>query len=334
MATSQSQTRDTPGTIEVSIIVVSYNTREMTLECLRSVVAQSPELGFEVLFIDNQSTDGSFEAVQSEFGADDRFQIVASDENLGFARANNVMAKRARGRRLLLLNPDTVVLDRALETLNAFADERSDCGIWGGRTVQGRRRHARPQVLLGGSDAAWGLLQNGRTLEGLLSERILQPTRLRSSGNAIRSATWGYVTGCLLLIDRSLWERLDGFAPRILHVRRGGGAVSTEPNHWGRSRSSRPEAAIIHYVGASATTSWQTKVKVSRGEITLMRLHWSKSAAFLGRELIRAATAYRAIVFWAISKVRPNEGSRNQASDWKNIWGARTEWLPGYDSKD
>ena len=332
MATPQSQTRDTPGTIEVSIIVVSYNTREMTLECLRSVVAQSPELGFEVLFIDNQSTDGSFEAVQSEFGADDRFQIVASDENLGFARANNVMAKQARGRRILLLNPDTVVLDHALETLNAFADERSDCGIWGGRTVQADGVTLDPR-------SCWADL----TLRGVFFRTIGLSKAFSGSEffNPQSFGEWqrdsvryvGYVTGCLLLIDRSLWERLEGFAPEFFMYGEEA-ELCLRAKSLGAKPIITPDASIIHYVGASATTSWQTKVKVNRGEITLMRLHWSKSAAFLGRELIRVATAYRAIVFWAISKVRPNEGSRNQASDWKNIWGARTEWLPGYDSKD
>ena len=323
---------DAPDRIDVSIIVVSYNTREMTLECLRSVVAQSPELKFEMLFIDNQSTDGSFEAVQSEFGSDDRFQIIASDENLGFARANNVMAKRARGRRLLLLNPDTVVLDRALEKLNAFADERSDCGIWGGRTMKADGVTLDPR-------SCWADL----TLRGVFFRTVGLSKTFSASEffNPQAYGRWkrdsvryvGFVTGCLLLIDRSLWERLDGFAPEFFMY-----GEEAELCYRAKSLGAKPiitpEAAIIHYVGASATTKWQTKVKVCRGEITLMRLHWSKPAAFLGRELIRAATIYRRIAFWAISKVRPNEESRNRASDWKHIWAARSEWLAGYRSND
>jgi GT2 family glycosyltransferase len=330
MATSHSEKRDAPGSIDVSIIVVSYNTREMTLECLRSVVAQSPELEFEVLFIDNQSTDGSFEAVESEFGSDVRFQIIASDENLGFARANNVMAKQARGSRILLLNPDTVVLDHALEKLNAFADERSDCGIWGGRTVQADGVTLDPR-------SCWADL----TLIGVFFRTIGLSKAFSASEffNPQSFGEWqrdsirhvGYVTGCLLLIDRSLWERLNGFAPEFFMYGEEA-ELCVRAKSLGAKPIITPEATIIHYVGASATASWQTKVKVNRGEITLMRLHWSKSAAFLGRELIRAATAYRAIVFWVLSKVRPNEGSRSRADDWKHIWAARSEWLAGYES--
>ena len=332
MSTSDSKSRDAPEDLDVSIIVVSYNTREMTLDCLRSVVAQSPDLDFEVLFIDNQSTDGSFEAVESEFGSDARFQIVDSDENLGFARANNVMAKRARGRRLLLLNPDTVVLDRALERLNAFADERSECGIWGGRTMKADGVTLDPR-------SCWADL----TLRGVFFRTIGLSKAFSGSEffNPHAYGDWqrdtvrhvGFVTGCLLLIDRSLWEKLEGFAPEFFMYGEEA-ELCLRAKSFGATPIITPEAAIIHYVGASATTKWQTRVKINRGEITLMRLHWSKTAACLGRELIRVATAYRRIVFWAISKLRRTEHNRNRASDWKNIWAARSEWLAGYRSSD
>ena len=105
----------------VSVLIVSYNTREMTLECLRSVVSETPELDYEVLVLDNCSTDGSFEAMIDEFGDRPGFTIEHATENLGFAGGNNLLAETARGEYLLLLNPDTVVLDRAIECLVEFA---------------------------------------------------------------------------------------------------------------------------------------------------------------------------------------------------------------------
>ena len=80
-------TTDEARPVSVSIMVVSYNPREMTLECLRSLKEQSKDLDYAVLFIDNDSEDGSFEAVSEEFGDDPRFHR----ENLGFANANNVL---------------------------------------------------------------------------------------------------------------------------------------------------------------------------------------------------------------------------------------------------
>src|ERR1700761_6174204 len=96
--------------LDLTIIIVSYQTRDMTLACIRSVIEQTAT-SYEIIVLDNGSTDGSADAIRRNFP---NITLIASEENLGFARANNVAAARARGRRLLLLNPDTVVLDHAI----------------------------------------------------------------------------------------------------------------------------------------------------------------------------------------------------------------------------
>src|SRR5216684_4319228 len=103
--------------IDVSVIVVSYNTREMTAEAIRSLLEQCSGLSIEVLVVDNASSDGSAGMIRDQFP---QVTLTALTENIGFARANNLAAKRARGDYILLLNPDTVVLDRAVERLVAF----------------------------------------------------------------------------------------------------------------------------------------------------------------------------------------------------------------------
>ena len=77
----------------VSILVISYNTREMTLACLASVVAET-SVPYELIVLDNASTDGSTEAIAAAFPD---IQLIASADNLGFARGNNVAARKARG---------------------------------------------------------------------------------------------------------------------------------------------------------------------------------------------------------------------------------------------
>src|SRR4030095_9246882 len=101
----------------VSIIVVSYNTRDMTLHCLRSIFDQTRQ-PFELIVVDNASMDGSACAIATEFSD---IQLLAESQNHGFAKANNLAARRARGEYLLLLNPDTIVLDGAIDRILDFA---------------------------------------------------------------------------------------------------------------------------------------------------------------------------------------------------------------------
>jgi len=84
--------------IELSIIIVSFNTREMILECLRSIEAQTRHTSYEIIVVDNMSTDGSAEAIGREFP---NSRVMALAENLGFAGANNLAAASARGRQIL-----------------------------------------------------------------------------------------------------------------------------------------------------------------------------------------------------------------------------------------
>ena len=122
---------------ELSIIVVNWNTREITLECLRSLYRETRDTDFEVLLVDNGSADGSADAIAAEFP---QVRLLREAVNHGFAKANNIAAELARGRYLLLLNSDTVVLDLAIDKLMHFARATPQAGIWGGRTLFGDRR--------------------------------------------------------------------------------------------------------------------------------------------------------------------------------------------------
>jgi GT2 family glycosyltransferase len=117
----------------VSILVISYNTRDMTLDCLRSVVAQTT-VPYELIVLDNASRDGSAAAIAAAFPG---IRLIASETNLGFSRGNNVASREARGKYLLLLNPDTLVLEQAVDRMVGFAERTPEAGIWGGRTLSG-----------------------------------------------------------------------------------------------------------------------------------------------------------------------------------------------------
>jgi GT2 family glycosyltransferase len=105
--------------MDVSIIVVAWNVRELLGDCLRSVYEQTKGIDFEVIYVDNASTDGSVEMVRKEFP---QARIIENKQNNGFIKANNQGIEIATGRYVLLLNSDTIVLDNAIAKTAQFAD--------------------------------------------------------------------------------------------------------------------------------------------------------------------------------------------------------------------
>jgi GT2 family glycosyltransferase len=110
----------------ISVITVSWNTRDLLRECLRSLVSELDGLDAEVFLIDNASHDGSAEMVRCQFP---EIKLVANASNRGFAAANNQALKTASGEFVLLLNPDTVVHKGAIRTLLQFMQAHPKAGI-------------------------------------------------------------------------------------------------------------------------------------------------------------------------------------------------------------
>jgi GT2 family glycosyltransferase len=99
----------------LSIIIVNYNTKELTLACLKSIFDNlGTSISYEVIVVDNGSHDGSQEAIRTFFATRDTARLIEANENLGFAKANNIGIKKASGKQVLLLNSDTYLVDDSL----------------------------------------------------------------------------------------------------------------------------------------------------------------------------------------------------------------------------
>lgn len=118
--------------LDVSIVIVNWNTRIILRDCLNSIYEQTKNISFEVLVVDNASSEGSVEMVKSEFP---QVYLIANLENKGFAAANNQGMAKAKGRYILLLNSDTIILDKAIEKTVSFADFHPEAGIVGCRVL-------------------------------------------------------------------------------------------------------------------------------------------------------------------------------------------------------
>ena len=112
----------------VSIIILSYNSLKFLKKCLRSVLSTEYN-NFEVILVDNASTDGSIEYVEKKFGHDYRLNIIRNERNLGFAEGNNVGARVARGNYVVFVNSDTVVDPNWLNELVNVMEENPAIGV-------------------------------------------------------------------------------------------------------------------------------------------------------------------------------------------------------------
>ncbi len=125
---------DPAAAVDLSIVIVSWNTRKVLQECLASVVKGLDDLNVELFVVDNASSDGSAEMVDAEFPG---VTLLVNEENRGFARANNQAIRLARGRHVLLLNSDTVVLQDVLPRSVEYMDGHADVGVMGCRVLNG-----------------------------------------------------------------------------------------------------------------------------------------------------------------------------------------------------
>ncbi len=124
--------------MELSIIIVNFNTRKLTLDCIKSILVYPPKVGYEIVIVDNASSDDSLEALKkfkSVRRLGGKLRIIENGANLGFSKANNIGIKSAHGRYVLLLNSDTKVKRDSLYNLYKFASSKSFAGVVGARLL-------------------------------------------------------------------------------------------------------------------------------------------------------------------------------------------------------
>ncbi len=309
--------------IDLTIIIVSYNTRELLLRCLQTVYEETSTVKFEVIVYDNASSDGSVEAVRLQFP---KASLISCDENLGFARANNEAAKLACGKWLLLLNPDTEVYDRAIDRIVAFGEDNLDAGIYGGRTVfpDGSLNIASCWNKM----TLWSVFCHAVGLTAALKRTWLFDTEAIGSWKRDTVRHVDIVVGCFLLIKSSLWDELCGFDEKYW-------MYGEEVDLCHRARKVgyhpliTPGATIMHLVGATSASNTDKVLLVAKARVTLIRAHWSAMSRSAGVALMWFWAASRLLVCTVLDKALPAKFSSHKAK-WRRIWLGRHDWLAGY----
>lgn len=118
--------------MDLSIIIVNYNTKKLTFECIESIYKSNMNYQFEIYMVDNNSSDDSVQVIKDNFP---KVNVIANKENVGFSRANNQAIQLSKGRYVLLLNSDTIVRETTLDTIIKFMDDYKDVGVTGCKVI-------------------------------------------------------------------------------------------------------------------------------------------------------------------------------------------------------
>lgn len=228
--------------VDVSVVIVNWNTRDYLLDVIGSLLETTGSSRLEVIVVDNASRDGSQEALLSRFP---EVRLIQNDDNLGFAKANNIGFAAARGRALCLVNTDVIALDGVVDRLWRYLQDNPAVGMVGPRTMHrdGRtRQNCRRFPSLGNAlgDHLWLKRSGLPALQG----RALAPATYLETHDA------EVLSGCFLMVRR---EALDEVGPLDEDF-----FFYGEDTDWGRRFHDAgwravylPEAEALHFGGGS-----------------------------------------------------------------------------------
>jgi len=269
--------------MDVSVLIVTRNTRELTCAAVRSVLESGDDLRKEIIVVDNGSTDGTGEALQKEFPA---VTYLFSAHNLGFAKANNLGTGRSSGRFVLLMNSDARVKPDSLSQAVEFMVSHPKCGIAG---VQLLNTDGSRQNSIANCPTLTTELLNRSVLRRLFPDRypgkehhFTKPTKVES------------VIGAFLLTRQETWTALEGLDERYfffleetdycLRAARAGWEV------W-----HLPEVEVWHDQGQSAgQVSTRARIEYWRSRYTYFRNNHSRAT----RAFLRPGLLVRLAVDW------------------------------------
>ncbi|MGC8741647.1 MAG: glycosyltransferase family 2 protein [Candidatus Sumerlaeaceae bacterium] len=229
----------------LSVVIVNRNTKDVLRVCLRSLHQPQPADDVEIIVVDNGSTDGSSEMVTSEFP---RVRLIALPENRGFAVANNIGMRQARGRYFLVLNSDTEIIGDALQQISDFMDTHPDVGALGPKLLN-------PDGTLQYSCRRFpsfrtALFHRYSLMTKLFPRNRFSSQYLMTDIGHDKTMDVDWVSGAALVIRREVFESVGGFDEEFF--------MYAEDVDWcyrikmaGWRVVYLPDARILHHIGKS-----------------------------------------------------------------------------------
>ncbi len=275
----------------LSVVIVNYNVRYFLEQCLHSVFKSGKNIDMEVFVVDNHSVDGSADMVREKFPM---VQLIVNQENAGFSKANNQAIKKARGRYILLLNPDTVVEDDTLPAVTGFMESHPDAGALGVKMLDGQGRFL-PES------------KRGLPTPGVAFCKIFGLSALFPKSRLFSKYHLGYLdkdkchvvdvlSGAFMLLRKEVIEKTGALDEDFFMY-----GEDIDLSHRiikaGYNNYYYPDARIIHYKGESTKKSSVNYVLVFyNAMIIFAKKHFSQKNARIFSFLINLAIYFRAFL--------------------------------------
>ncbi len=188
--------------MDISVIIVSFNTRELTATCVSSIIAELKDLSHEIIVVDNASSDGSAEHLKSIFA---NIKIIKNDHNAGFGTACNIGYKQSQGAYILLLNSDATISQYSISTLMKTAYANPEAGLFG------------PKIISLNGTVVRSCFRFKTPIRYVLHHSFFGWTKTswhdEDKIKTITKVDW--LTGCCVLIRRNVYEETGGFDEKI-----------------------------------------------------------------------------------------------------------------------
>ena len=270
--------------MDLSVVIISWNTKGLLMRCLESVLSEGERLSLEILVVDNASSDGSAGMVRDRFP---QVHLIANEENVGFARANNQAIDLASGRYILLLNSDTEVCTGALWTLVEFMDRQPRAGAVGARLLNtdGSLQPSCHPMLTPWREF-WRLLFLERVKRCATYDMahwdLQSPRRVE------------VIKGACLLSRREALERVGSLDERyFMYTEEVDLCYRLQAADWELYWA--PQARVVHHEGQSSRQMRESMyIQLYRSKVLFFRKHGKDRRARLFKHLLRIAYLPRA----------------------------------------
>jgi GT2 family glycosyltransferase len=227
--------------MDVSIIIVNYNTKELITNCIQSIYDKTTGIDYEIIVVDNASFDGSQQMIAEKFPD---IKLIELNENIGFGSANNKAIEFATGRNLLFLNPDTKLINNAIKILSDYLGNSPKSGACGGNLLDDNLNPTQSFRL------------NYPSLFFEINEMLMKiPEKLlfgknREYNYSNKYKCVAYITGADLMIKKTVIDEVGNFNP-VFFMYFEETDLCNRINKKGYNIISIPEAKIQHLEGKS-----------------------------------------------------------------------------------